>query len=49
MAGNDDQSLAAGKGCSLNRSGRQRCILGRWLMIAHIADQPELLMNEPPL
>ena len=35
MAGNDDQSLAAGKGCSLNRSGRQRCILSHWLMITH--------------
>ena len=36
MAGNDDQSLAAGnKGCSLNRSGKQRCILERWLMITH--------------
>ena len=36
MAGNDDQSLAAGnKVCSLNRSGRQRCILGYWLMITH--------------
>jgi hypothetical protein len=32
MARNDDQSLAANKGCSLNRSGRQRCILGRWRM-----------------
>ena len=49
MAGNDDQSLAAGKGCSLNRSGRQHCILGRWLMVAHIADQPKLLMNESML
>jgi hypothetical protein len=36
MAGNDDQSaLAVGKGCSLNRSGRQRCILGCWLMVTH--------------
>ena len=34
MAGNDYQSLAAGKGCS-NRSGSQRCILGRCLMITH--------------
>ena len=35
MAGNDDQSLAAGKGCSLNGSGMQHCILGRWLIITH--------------
>ena len=34
MARNDDhQSLAASKGCSINRSGRQRCIPGRWRMI----------------
>ena len=48
MAGNDDQSLAAGKDAPSTEGAGSVVFLAAGLRL-HIADQPELLMNEPPL